>query len=113
MHELGIVMYIAETVQELMQEEKLTDVRKIVLQVGELSSVIPGYLRECYPAAVDGTVLEKTELEIEIIPANGKCRDCGEVYNVVEQKRICPECGADHWELLSGKEFNLKEILAF
>ncbi len=112
MHELGIVMHIAETVLELMKEEELTEVRKIVLQVGELSAVIPRYLMECYPAAVDGTALEKTELEIEILPGNGKCRACGEVYNLLKNKRICPKCGADHFEFLSGDEFNLKEILA-
>ncbi|MDC7126599.1 MAG: hydrogenase maturation nickel metallochaperone HypA [Spirochaetales bacterium] len=112
MHELGIVMHIAETVIEVMKEEELTEVKKIVLQVGELSSVIPRYLEECYPAAVDGTILETTELEIEILPGNGRCKKCGEVYNLIKQKRICPGCGAEHFELLSGTEFNLKEILA-
>ena len=113
MHELGIVMHIAESVIEVMKEEELTEVQKIVLQVGELSSVIPRYLEECYPAAVDGTVLEKTKLEIEILPGNARCKDCGEIFNLIKNKRICPKCGADHWELLSGTEFNLKEIIAF
>ncbi len=112
MHELGIVMNIAGTVLELMRERNLKKVHKIVLQVGELSSVIPSYLDECYPAAVDGTELEDTALEIEVIPGNARCKECGEVYNLLIQKRICPACGVDHWDLVSGREFTLKEIVA-
>ncbi len=112
MHELGIVMNIAGTVLDVMKEQNLTTVQKIVLQVGELSSVIPSYLHECYPAAVDGTELADTVLEIEVIPGNARCKECGEVYNLLKQKRICPSCGVDNWDLVSGKEFNLKEIAA-
>ena len=51
-------------------------------------------------------------LEIEIIPANGLCRQCKQVFNIVEHKRICPTCGEGDWELLSGREFMIKEIAA-
>jgi len=27
--------------------------------------------------------------------------------------RKCPYCGSKEWELLSGREFNIKEIVAF
>ena len=64
------------------------------------------------PAAVDGTMLEQTELEIEVLPGNGLCKSCGKVFNLREHERTCPRCGARSWELLGGKEFNIKEILA-
>lgn len=70
MHELGIMYHIVEKVLKVVETNQLSEVEAIVLQVGELSSVIPRYLHACYPAAVDGTILEGTKLEVEII--NGK-----------------------------------------
>lgn len=74
--------------------------------------MIPKYIEECYPAAVDGTILEETKLEIEILPGNVKCNNCNKVYNLIQNKDACPCCSENHWELLSGKEFMIKEIVA-
>ncbi|MCA1949683.1 MAG: hydrogenase maturation nickel metallochaperone HypA [Treponema sp.] len=68
MHELGIMMHIVETVETFAKEQGVNQIKTLVLQVGEESPVVPQYLRACYPAAVDGTTLQDTELEIEIIP---------------------------------------------
>lgn len=112
MHELGIMFHIVETVLEIAEENELAEVEAIVLEVGALSQVVPKYLFDCFPAACDGTMLEQTKLEIEELPANGKCKGCGSVYNVVETRRLCPACGETRYELLSGTEFSIKEIRA-
>ncbi|TKB58641.1 hydrogenase maturation nickel metallochaperone HypA/HybF [Ferrimonas aestuarii] len=112
MHELGVVMAITEQVQDLMKEHQLEQVDTIVLQIGELSSMIPHYVEACYPAAIDGTPLEQTELKIEIIPANALCHGCQQVFNIIQHGNHCPECQSEQWGLLSGKEFILKEIVA-
>ena len=67
MHELGIMYHIVEKVMRVVETNQLSEVEAIVLQVGELSSVVPRYLYACFPAAVDGTVLENTKLEVEIV----------------------------------------------
>lgn len=113
MHELGIVYEVARQVIEIATREELTQVNSITLQIGELSSVVPEYIRNCYPAAVDGTILEHTELKIEVLPANALCRDCQKVYNLLENKQKCPFCGSGKYEMLSGREFLIKEIEAY
>ena len=112
MHELGIIIEVGQTVERIAREQNLTQIQRLTLQIGELSSVIPYFVEQCYPAAVDGTMLEQTELEIEVLPGNGLCKSCGKVFNLREHERTCPRCGARSWELLGGKEFNIKEILA-
>lgn len=112
MHELGIMYHIVEQVLNVVEENQLTEVDAIVLQVGELSSVIPRYLHACYPAAVDGTLLENTKLEVEILTANGICRDCNKVYSLMDNRKICPDCQSEEYEMISGGEFYLKEIRA-
>jgi hydrogenase nickel incorporation protein HypA/HybF len=62
---------------------------------------------------VDGTLLQGTKLEIEVLPANGLCQNCKKVFRVIEQDGICPDCRQKNWELLSGKEFYIKEIVCF
>lgn len=111
MHELGIMFHIVRKVEGIARENRLTTIDTLVLQIGELASVVPQYIRACYPAAVDGTMLEDTALEIEMLPANGRCHSCGKVYSVVEH-RTCPHCGESGYELLCGREFNIKEIRA-
>ena len=65
MHELGIMYNIVERVMKVVETQGLVEVEAIVLQVGEESGVVPHYLHACYPAAVDGTILEKTLLELD------------------------------------------------
>ena len=111
MHELGVVMEVVQTVVRFAGENGITEIDTLVLQIGELSAMIPRYIEAVYPAAADGTLLEKTNLRIEIIPGNGKCRQCGTIMNLAENKGSCPKCGSCRMELLSGKEFMIKEIL--
>lgn len=112
MHELGIVYEVIKVVDNFVKENDLTTVEKIVLEVGQLSQAVPRFLEECYPAAVSETPYEATKLEIEVMPAMGQCKDCDDVYNVVEHRRVCPGCGAKDYDLISGQEFNIKEIAA-
>lgn len=109
MHELSIMMEVVKQVERVAKENHVEKVEKIVLQVGEMASVIPRYLEEVFPAAVYQTGLEGAKLELEILPANGRCRQCGKVFSVMENGGTC-SCGSDDVELLTGREFNLKEI---
>ncbi len=112
MHELGIMYHIVEQVTSVVEQNQLTEVEAIVLQVGELSSVVPRYLHACFPAAVDGTVLENTKLEVEILTANGICGGCRTVYPILKHSKVCPKCQEEDFEMISGGEFYLKEIRA-
>lgn len=112
MHELGVMIEVVNTVEDFVKNNGLTKIDALVLQIGELSSIVPKYVEACYPAAVDGTLLQDTELKIEIIPGNAICKKCSKVFNLLENKKICPECGHREWELLGGREFIIKEIVA-
>jgi len=112
LHELGVVLEVINTVEDFAMKNGLTKIDKLVLQIGELSSMIPRYIEACYPAAVEGTLLQKTKLEIEILPGNAICQQCNKVFNLIENNNKCPNCGSEYWEVLCGKEFVIKEIVA-
>ncbi len=113
MHELGIVYEVIKIVDQFVIENELTKVDKIVLEIGQLSQAIPRFIEECYPAAVSETDYEETKLEIVVLPANAKCKACNEIYNIVEHRKICPKCNGEEYALVSGQEFNIKEVVAY
>lgn len=110
MHELGIIYNITAQVLEAAKENELTTVEAIVLLVGQNSGVVPAYLHACYPAAVDGTMLENTVLEIKEITANAMCNECNKVFAVAENETGCPVCAGVDCQLISGEEFMIREI---
>lgn len=112
MHELGVVIEVVKTVENFARKNSVTNIDTLVLQIGELSSMIPRYIESCYPAAVDGTLLQNTKLKIEILPGNGICKECNKVFNLIENNGKCPHCGSRDLDILCGKEFMIKEIIA-
>lgn len=111
MHELSILMEVVRIVEEQARKQNIDSVKGIVLQVGELSSVVPRFMEEYFPNVVDGNPMFKdTELEIETIPGIAKCQKCGTEFNVVENKGWCPNCGSFDKDLVCGDEFLIKEI---
>lgn len=112
MHELGIMFNVIRSVEAFAKKNGVEKIDTLVLQVGELSPVVPQYIEACYPAAVDGTLLQETKLKIEIIPGNALCKRCNKVFNLLAHHQKCPDCGKGEYEILSGKEFLIKEILA-
>lgn len=112
MHELGVVMEVVNAVEAFARENDVERVASVTLQIGELSSMIPRYVEASYPAACDGTLLEGSVLKIEVLPANGRCRACGRIYNVPLNEGTCPFCGGSARDMISGREFLIKEIEA-
>ncbi len=112
MHELAVLIEVVKTVEDFAKTNGLTKIDTLVLQIGELSSMIPKYIEACYPAAVDGSLLEETKLKIEIVPANSICKKCHKVFHLIGNLYQCPNCGSKDWELLCGKELMIKEIIA-
>jgi len=111
MHEIGIVRQMVRTVTAFAEENGLQDIREIVVDCGELSLVIPEYLEELYPVVVKDTPLKDTKLTIQMVPGLAECDACDEIFNLVEHKGYCPNCGSFEKTVLSGKDFTIREIL--
>lgn len=113
MHELGIVFHIIKVVERVAQENTLTAVSQVSLELGEVSGVIHEELTDCWKWAVKKTeLLKDAELLIETIPAVTFCESCQETYETVKYGRICPFCKSERTYLSQGNEINLKEIKA-
>jgi hydrogenase nickel incorporation protein HypA/HybF len=90
MHELSLASAIVEACDE---RARCARVRRVCLQVGALSCVLPESLNFCFEVAAKGTALEGASLEIEMIPASSRCRDCGSAVLMREIFAACA-CGS-------------------
>lgn len=111
MHEVTVLVGLIDMVETAAIENNIDDIDTVVVQIGEMSSIVPRYMMEYFPNAAENTILEDSKLKIEIIPANGLCHNCNKVFKIVKNKGKCPYCNDDQWEMLSGTEFVLKEIV--
>ncbi len=111
MHEIGVVRQVLRTVEGFARENNIDEVVSIVLEIGELSMVIPQYVEELYPLVARGTRFERTELCIETVEGRGVCRNCKRVFPIVKNEGYCPRCGKRDAEIISGRDFVIKEIV--
>ena len=110
MHEIGVVRAMLHTVDEFCSENQIDAVEEIILDIGELSLVIPRYVEDVYPAVVKGTKYENTRIVINEIPGLAQCSDCDEIFNVIENNGYCPACGSFEKTVLTGESFQIREI---
>ena len=76
MHELGVVFHVIKSVNRIAEENGVSRVSAVTIELGEVSSVIPDYLLDCWKWAVSKeTVMKDAELRIEQIKARiaAKC----------------------------------------
>ena len=112
MHELGIVFYIADSVTKIAEENEVSHVNKVVLEIGEVSAILHEYLKDCWKWNAKRTpLLADCELEIETIPAVTYCEDCNGQYETVVHGKICPYCQSERTYLIQGNEAQIKEIV--
>ncbi len=112
MHELGIVFHIIDSVESVARENSIEKVQSVTVEVGEVSSVIPDYLIDCWNWAVKkkDPLLQECTMQVERIHAITHCDTCGKEYDTVDYGKICPYCGSEKTWLLTGNEINIKEI---
>ena len=110
MHEMGIVISFVKTAQDYAARSNAARVVRVVLQLGEISGIEGRYLSEFYPAVVEGTLLEGSELVIETIEAGVFCTDCANTYNPMKSAMKCPSCGSERCDVIEGRSLLIKEI---
>ncbi len=112
MHEMGIVFHIADSVENVAKENNVSRVARVVLEIGEVSTVVGSYLTDCWNwNARKSEILDGCELVIEEIKAVTYCEDCRKTYPTVQYGKTCPYCHSGNTYLVQGNETEIKEIL--
>ena len=107
MHELSIASGIAEVAERHAAGRRVVAVS---VRVGRLRQVVPSALEFAFELVAQGTVLEGARLELEEVPAAGRCRDCGAQTELSAFPFACAACGALDLEISAGEELSVEEL---
>ncbi len=113
MHELPVVTQVLDIVLKHAEEEKAKKVISVELVIGKMHDLIPEWIEKYFAFASRGTIAEGTEVVIEQVPIICQCRKCKENFSVQltsHPQKYCPCCGSDEFDLLTGREFELRKI---
>lgn len=113
MHELGVTFTVIKKVEGVARDNNVSHISKVTLSLGEVSTVIPEQLIDCWNWAVKRSdILKDCELQIEKIDAITYCEDCSKEYPTIKYGKICPYCNSNHTWLKQGNEFIIKDVTA-
>ena len=106
MHEMGITRNIVSIVSK---HAKGARVKRVSLEIGKLSAVLPDAVRFCFDVCAQGTILEDADLEIIEIPGKRKCRDCQLEMQI---DNVYSHCLCGSWDTIAmqGEELRVKEM---
>ena len=112
MHELGVVFYAIDAVEDAIADrDDVGHVNKVTIKLGEVSGVVPHLLQDCWNWAVSKREnMRGCELEIQNIGAFSHCENCNSNYKTIEHGRVCPFCGSDKTSLICGNEFIIESV---
>ncbi len=106
MHELGITQEIVARAQARAEGRR---VRRVVVEIGRLSAVLPDAVRFCFDLCAESTIVEGAELRIVETPGTARCRACGHIFEVERPFGRC-QSGETDLEWLTGEELRITEI---
>jgi len=113
MHELGIIVHVTKVLEQVAEENQVTEIGSVTLEIGEVSGVVPEYLTDCWAYyRRKFPLIEHAEMKIETLPAVTYCEECRQTYPTVRYGRQCPHCQSWSTFLLKGNECGIKEIEA-
>jgi hydrogenase nickel incorporation protein HypA/HybF len=110
MHELGITRNIVAIVTEHARGAR---VKRVALEIGKLSAIMPDAIRFCFDVCAQGTLLEGAELTIAEIEGLGRCEGCGAPVALERPFGLCGACGSRQIHCISGQEMKIKEMELF
>jgi len=107
MHEISIIESTLQLAEEYARNAGSPGIVCLRIRVGLVSSVVPETLTFAFDVLKKGTMAENATLEIERVPAEARCSQCGKTLRLDKIRFDCPECNG---LLILGKAGNDLEL---
>ena len=110
MHEISVALGIVEIAEVEAAKANAKTVETITLEIGTLAGIEFKSFDFVWPTAIEGTILENSNLELKIIKAKAKCTKCNSVFKMKQHYDHCPNCKSDQKSIFQGEELNVKSL---
>ncbi len=111
MHELSIAQSILSIAENAAPKNHNTVITGVGLQIGELSGIEIEPLKFAMSVIKENTILEKANLNIEVIEGEAECTQCRNIFPVHYFGTCCPQCGSYFINILKGREMKVLNII--
>jgi len=109
-HELSITQNVLKIVVDHAQRAGAKRITVIHLVVGQLTGFVDDSIQFYFDMLSPGTLAAGARLDIKRIPAQLRCRACGEEFALGDKQWTCPHCCAVGGEIVRGREFSIESI---
>ncbi|CAH2605554.1 Hydrogenase maturation factor HypA (plasmid) [Rhodovastum atsumiense] len=110
MHELTICERLIGLLDEERRRRGFTKVKRLRLEIGQLSCLDPEALRFAFDVSSRETFLAEARLEIDQPPGQASCLDCGAEATISTHLDTCPACGSTRLDVVGGMQMRLVEM---
>ncbi|MDI3502547.1 MAG: hydrogenase nickel incorporation protein HypA/HybF [Archaeoglobi archaeon] len=102
---------IYETLKNVIEERgDVKRVRRVSLEIGELTMINPEQLEFCFRAIIsEDELMSSAELEIEMRKAEVECERCGKIEEPLVGIFLCPKCGGA-LKISRGRDLIIKSV---
>jgi len=106
MHELSITQSVVDAVTRRMGD---APIRRVRIEIGQLSGLVPDAVRFCFEMVAAGTTCEGALVEIDEPCGKARCRTCGRAFETGDMLALC-ECGSADVAVEGGRELRIREV---
>jgi hydrogenase nickel incorporation protein HypA/HybF len=85
------------------------------LEIGALSDLQNEWIQRYFDHLSEGTIIEGAKLNITRVPAVFRCNKCLQLFNLMSllvDELSCQYCRSKNVNLISGKEYTIKDMEA-
>lgn len=110
MHEMSIAQSILDIVAETLNDQSQGQLKEVVVQIGELTAVVPESLQFCYNVIIEDTPYKGSHLKVQILPVHGQCETCQSEFEIKNLQFICPKCQSKDVQVNQGQELKISHL---
>lgn len=104
MHEIGMCQGVVAAVQQRAGDRQVTG---LGVRAGPLLGIHDDHFAEAFGMVAAGTVAEGAEVDLEIVPLEATCRQCGTEFTTTDPLPACPDCDSVELDRTGGDELTL------
>ena len=110
MHELSITQSILSIALEQAKAAQATKITGINITLGELSGVVGECVEFYFEFLSKDTMATGATLSFDRPPTRLRCRQCNTTFSPDNINWVCPGCGGQSIEIVSGRECQVESI---
>jgi hydrogenase nickel incorporation protein HypA/HybF len=110
MHEFSVTKALVDLCNQEAAKNEIKQVRKIHLKIGRFTGFSPDSIQFYFEHLKSKTRCSNASIVFEEIPIKIKCGNCRKRNTLDEPVLLCPDCGSEKIDLISGREFFVASI---